>query len=52
MLAVGAIKETELLLTMRGIIGGIDIQEDLPALTDLLATEADKLLQQNLVQTH
>ncbi len=32
MLAVGAIEEAKLLLAMRGIVGGIDIQEDLAAL--------------------
>jgi hypothetical protein len=34
------------------IIGGIDVQQDLAALADLVAAEADKLIQQRVVQTH
>jgi hypothetical protein len=39
---VPAVKEVELLLTMGRIVGGIDVQKDLPPLADLLATETDE----------
>ena len=44
-LAVGAVEEAELLLAMGGIVGGIDIQQDLAAFADLLAAETNELLQ-------
>jgi hypothetical protein len=44
-LVVGAVEETELLLTVCGILGGIDVQQNLAALTDLLATQTNELIQ-------
>ena len=38
-LAVGAVEKAELLLAVRGIVGGIDIEQDLAALADLVAAE-------------
>ena len=52
MLAVGAVEDAELLLAMRGIVGGVDIQQDLAALADLLSTEANELIEQGVVQAH
>jgi hypothetical protein len=51
-LVVGAVEETELLLAVRGIVGGIDIQQNLAALADLPATETNELLQERIVQMH
>ena len=50
-LAVGAVEEAELLLAMSGIVGGIDIEQDLAALADLVAAEADELLAQQVVES-
>ena len=47
MLAVGAVEEAELLLAVRGIVGGIEIEQDLAALANLVATETDELLEQS-----
>jgi hypothetical protein len=52
MLAIGAVEKTELLLTMRRIISGINIQQNFPALTDLVATDANEVFAQLLVQAH
>ncbi len=52
MLAVGSVEDAELLLAMRGIVGGIDIQQDLAALANRLATEANELIEQGVVQPH
>ena len=49
-LAVNAVEEAELLLA--GIVGGIEIEQDLAALQDLLATEADEGLAPEVVQMH
>jgi hypothetical protein len=43
-LTVSAVEKTELLLAVGGIVGGIEIEENLAALTHLLSAEADKLL--------
>ncbi len=51
-LAVSAIEKAELLLAMRGIVGGIDIQQDLAALADLFSAEANELIEQGIVQAH
>src|ERR1700752_2764066 len=51
-LVVAAVEETELLLAVRGIVGGIDVQQNLAALADLLATQTDELIEQSLVQAH
>jgi hypothetical protein len=51
-LAVGAIEEAKLLLAMGRIVGGIQIEQELAVLPDLFATDADKDLQQRVVQAH
>src|SRR5437667_2433110 len=51
-LAVGAVEEAELLLAVGGIVGGIEVEQDLAALADLLAAEADELLTQQVVAAH
>lgn len=52
MLAVGAVEDAELLLAMRGIVGGVDIEQDLASLANLLGTEANELIEQGVVQPH
>ena len=44
MLAVGAVEKTEYLLAVGRIVGGIDIEQNLAALADLVAAETDELL--------
>jgi hypothetical protein len=39
-LAVGAVEEAELLLAVGGIVGGIDVEQNLAALANLLAAES------------
>src|SRR5256885_1250395 len=51
-LAVGSVEEAELLLAVGRIVGGIEIEQDLAALQDLLAAEADELLAQPVVPAH
>src|SRR5581483_9963800 len=51
-LTIGAVEETELLLAVSGIVGGIDVEQDLAALPHLLATDADEDFQQGIIQTH
>jgi predicted HTH domain antitoxin len=51
-LPVGAVEETELPLAVRGIVGGIDVQQNLAALADLPATEMNELIQERIVQMH
>jgi hypothetical protein len=51
-LAVSAVEEAELLLAVGRIVGGIEIEQDLAPLADLLAAEADELLPQGIVQAH
>ena len=51
-LAVSAVEEAELLLAMGGIVGGIEIEQDLTALADLVATETNELLPQPIVQAY
>ena len=50
--AVGAVEEAELLLAVSGIVGGIEIEQDLTALANLVATETDELLAQPVVGLH
>jgi hypothetical protein len=47
-----SVEEAELLLAMGGIVGGVEIEQDLAALADLLAAEADELLAQPVVAAH
>ena len=42
-LAVADVEEAELLLTAGRIVGGFEIEQDLDALADLVAAEADEL---------
>jgi hypothetical protein len=51
-LVVGAVENAQLLLAMRGIVGGVDIEQDLAALADLLSAEANELIEQGIVQAH
>jgi hypothetical protein len=51
-LPVSAVEETELLLTVGGIVGGIEIEQNLAALAHLLAAEANELRAQQVVQAH
>lgn len=51
-LAVGSVEEAELLLAVRGIVGGIEVEQNLAALADLIAAEADELLAPGVAQTH
>src|SRR5512146_1331147 len=51
-LVVGAVEKAELLLAVSGIVGGVDIQQDLPALAHLRATDAEEDFQQGVVQPH
>lgn len=52
MLVVSAVEKAELLLTVGGIVGGIEIEQNLAALADLLATDAEEDLQQRVVAAH
>ena len=52
MLVVASVEDAELLLAMRGIVGGVDIEQDLAALADLLSAEANELIEQGIVQAH
>ena len=45
-LAVGTVEKAELLLAVGGIVGGVEIEQDLPALTDLVTAKTDELLRQ------
>jgi len=51
-LAVGAVVEAELLLPVRGIRRGIQVEHDLAACAHLLGTELDEPLQQQAVPAH
>ena len=51
-LVIGSVEDAELLLAMRGIVGGVDVQQDLAALVDLLTTEANELIHEGIVQLH
>ena len=51
-LAVGPVEEAELLLAVGGIVGGVEIEQDLATLADLLPAEADELLAEPVVPAH
>ena len=51
MLAVGTVEKTQLLLAVRGVVGGVDVEQDFATLADLF-TETDELLQQDIVEAH
>ena len=48
-LVVGAIEEAQLLLSVGGIVGGIDIEQDFAALPNLLSAEADEGIEAAIV---
>src|SRR5271157_3134605 len=43
-LVVSAVEEAELLLAVGGIVGGVEVEQDLAALANLLAAQSDELL--------
>jgi hypothetical protein len=49
-LIVGTVEEAKLLMTIGRVIGGIHIQEDLTASSDLWTTDAHEPIEQNLLQ--
>src|SRR5258708_22466384 len=52
MLVVSAVEEAELLLAVRGVIGGIEVEQNLTALAYLVAAEMDELLDQSVIEVH
>ena len=50
--AVGPVEEAELLLAVGEVVGGVEIEQDLAPLADLLAAEADERLAQPVVAAH
>jgi hypothetical protein len=48
-LVVGSIEEAQLLLSVGGIVGGIDIEQDFAALPNLLSAEADEGIEAAIV---
>jgi hypothetical protein len=44
-LAIATVKEAELLLPVSGIVGGIDIQQDLSSLANLFPADLHKPIQ-------
>ena len=50
-LVIGTVEEAELLLTMGGIVRGVDVEQNLAALANLIPAEADELLAQPVVQS-
>jgi hypothetical protein len=51
-LAVGAVEEAELLLAMSRIVGGVNIEQNLTPLADLVTANLDELLAQPIVGMH
>src|SRR2546422_2891538 len=49
-LVVGPVEEAQLLVAIGGVVGGVDIEQDLAAPPDLLATDLHKPIQQSVVQ--
>jgi len=49
-LVVTAVEETELLLAVGWIVGGIDIQQDLSSFTNLFSTDLHKPIEQRILQ--
>jgi hypothetical protein len=50
--AVGSRQEAELLLAVGRIVGGVEIEQDLTALADLIAAEAYERLAEPVVAVH
>src|ERR1700750_3348906 len=51
-LVVGAIEEAQLLLSVSGIVGGIDIEQDFATLPNLLSAEADESIEGTIVSAY
>src|ERR1700728_1560645 len=51
-LAVSAVEEAELLLAMSRIVGGVNVEQNLTPLADLVAADPDELLAQPIVGAH
>jgi hypothetical protein len=51
-LVVGAIEEAQLLLSVGGIVGGIDIEQDFAALPNLLAAQANESIEPAIVSAN
>src|SRR3989442_6118105 len=49
-LVVGPVEDAQLLVAIGGVVGGVDIEQDLAAPPDLLATDLHKPIQQSVVQ--
>src|SRR5467141_999425 len=49
-LVITTVEETELLLAVRWIVGGIDIQQDLSPLANLFSTDFHKPIEQSILQ--
>ena len=52
MLVVSAVEEAELLLAVGGVVGGIEVEQNLTALAHLVAAETDELLDQSVIEVH
>ena len=50
-LAISTIKEAELLLSVSGIVGGIDIEQDLSPFADLFPADLHKPIEQSILQS-
>jgi hypothetical protein len=51
-LAITTVEEAELLLAMSGIVGRVDVEQNLATLAGLVATHTDELLAQPVVGVH
>ena len=51
-LAVSAVEEAELLLAVGGIVGGVEVEQNLAAWADVIAAETDELLAPGVAQAH
>jgi hypothetical protein len=49
-LVIATVEETELLLTVRWIVGGIDIEQDLSPLANLFSAEFHKPIERSILQ--
>ena len=49
-LVITTIEKAELLLPVRGIVGGIDIEQDLPSFPDLFPADPYKPIEQSILQ--
>ena len=51
-LAVAAVEEAELLLAMSRIVGGVNVEQNFTPAADLVATQTDEMLAQQIVGVH